>query len=372
MTTVATKPIYAVPNKRTFLSFTLTESGTNFLRVWVTDAPAGSDWKRELEEKNSSREVIYTGDASQPLEVKFDRGGCYRLLAQEYTQAAANFGGSYEDDPDAAASETKVGNETSLTVYIGQRMTSTMGYGNDTATLVLYVWNENVRSTTLETHGEASPAIIQPSSIRAEAAASESAVQTQLRTVGAGGAATVVIGTLKTLLSAIITKYNAHLSQGGVHDTNDSDNAVDAAYVSDVTAESLPEAINSVLLKMRQHMQNDDGEGPGTAASAYHDVSGAKFDQANLPLFQAVGSVEEAYRAMGDIWRAYNDHRVSTDVHDAADTTNVITNNSPLVYLHSLFFEVLAASSPTVPDTQSSAAMLLMSQTGAEETTLEP
>lgn len=374
MASLSTEPTYPVPGRKMRVVFALTESGTDYLRVWVTDAPQGSELKKELDDSGKARSQVFEGDGNSAWEFAPDRGGCYRLTVQEYTRGASTHGGAYEDDPNAAPSETKVGSESSLTLYVGQKLVSQLGVGGDVADLVLYVFDSTIRATTLEIQGEVSPRIENPSSDRARSAMVDSSVQTNLAALD-GDVVATAIGTVSTIASDIVTNFNSHLDQASVHQNDDEDNGVNPGFGSAVTPETMPRVLTETLTKMRRHMLNDAGSGPGTVndgadppvLTPYHDVGGAKFDWTNLPLFVSVGDTASSYRALADIWRAYEAHRVSTTVHDAADSTNDLAALPALLTVHRYFFAALAALTPTVPDTQSTGAQLLITQTGAKE-----
>lgn len=384
MTTITTQPTYAVPNKPVGVKFTKTNAQADYLRVWVTDAPIGSKYRIDLDKSGQSRMQVHEGDnLSVWRTTELDKGGTYRLTVQEYTRGATTYGGAYEGDPNAAPSEAKVSTEYSLSLSIGQRMVTECGVGGDTASLICYVWDATIRPTNLEQHGEVSPAIIEPTSPRASSAVASTAVRAAVTALENVTAATA-IGTVASIVSDFVANWNLHLPETGVHDTDDTHNSISNEYAQPPTPATLPESVSHFLDRMRRHFTNDGGLGPGTAGTdptatptpdvtpePYHDVTDAVFDYTNMPLFDSVGGTAEAYRALADIWRAYEAHRVSLTVHDAADATNALAALPLLLDVHKEFFTQLAAISPTVPDTQSTAAVLLMAQTGAIETTFD-
>jgi hypothetical protein len=378
MPTLATVPTYPVPGRQMRVTFTLTGPSANYYRAWVTDAPAGSELRKRLNDTGVTRTQVAEGDAATVWEFEPDRGGCYRVLVQEYTLGASDHGGGYEGDPDAAPSETKVGSETTLALYVGQKMVSQCGAGQDTADLVLYVWDATIRSTTLDAHGEVSPRIENASSPRASMAAVSPNTVTALAALS-DVAVTTAIGTIATIVNDLISNFNSHLSQGSVHQANDTDNDINVGFRDAQTPNTLARTVSECLTRWRQHMTNDNGLGIGLAGTdpstdppdvtpaPYHDVGGAKIDWTNLPVMTSVGDLSSAYRAIGDLWRCHEAHRVNTGVHDTSDTTNDLAALPALLTVHRRFFEAIAAISPTVPDSQSSGAVLLMSQTGARE-----
>jgi hypothetical protein len=375
-TTLATSPVYVVPHRPASLTFTLGESGANYARIWCTAAPIGSKLRKLLDESTQSRVRLFETDGvANPIEYKFEKGGAYTLVSQEYTRGASAYGGAYEHAAGSAPSETKVGTEHTVTLYVGQRMTSKIGSQKDTATLVIWVWNDTIRQTTLAAHGEATPAVISPSTPNATAASDSTALKTALTNL-IGVAVATAIGTVATITSEMVTKINAHFAKvsgsPGTHAAADTDNPLTVDIGSASTPAELQTFVSKILIALRYHYLNDatlGGTNSGIDSAGYHVVSAAKKnDFLDAPLFRSVGSLDEAYRALADIWRSYEAHRASTVVHGTADSTNTLTTLPKLLLVHKEFFIVLASASPTTPPTQSSGAVVLMQQAGFLET----
>lgn len=371
MATLTTTPEYPVPGKPVQVVFAYTESGANFLRVWITDAPEGSKYRKRLTDEALSRVELFTSEGGTTwTNGDFDKGGIYRLVVQEYTRGAATFGGGYENSPGSAPTETKAGSESTLSVHIGQRMTQEIGAGQDKAQLVLFVWNDSIRATSVAVHGETTPAIVNPSTPRSTMAMSDTSVRAAVAAL-AGQTALAAIGTLGTVISNIRTKFEVHRTQATVHQNNDADNAINNSFAATPTPATYALILNELIRKFTQHVENDAGgvsNLAGKNSRNYHDVSGTKIDWSNRPLFQSVGSVADAYAATADLWRCYEAHRVSTGVHDNADNTNALSGlGDTILNVHRLFLVSLAASNPTAPNNKSTAAVLLMAGAGFKE-----
>ena len=368
MPTLTPTPAYPIPNRSTKIVFTLNESGANFVRAWITVAPEGSRYDEELRKERVKRVLVYedTGGEGAPFTFIPDAGGKYTLVAQEY-QKGNSFGPAYEDDPSAAPGEVKLGGETTLTLYVGQRLTQQLGTGADTATLVVYVWGDTIRKTTIELHGEDSPSIDpeSPSSPKALTAARSTAVLSALDNLGDITAADA-IGTLSALVSNFHTRWNFHVASNTFHESPDGDNDLPDGLSTAGEPGQIQEFINRALQAMRQHFTNDDGTGVIDAGD-YHNVGSVQVnDWVNYPLVHSVSNLQEAFAGFADLHRCYEGHRANTDVHDSADTT-ALTPLPPLLALHEAFLTVLAASSPTPPDDQSEGAVLLIQQAGFQE-----
>ena len=374
MPTLVTDPQYPVPKQKIRVTFTLSGVGANFVRVWVSDAPTGSRYRNELDKNTVSKIQVWESADTSSLTWEngdFDMGGVYVLSCQEYTRGAASYGGGYDGDPNAAPTETLVGSATTVYVYVGQRVSSPIGAGQDKATLVLWAWNDTIRATTVAIQGELSPAIIRPTSTRAASASVDANVKASLAALDGVTAATA-IGSISTIVSNIITKYELHRanSGGSFHSVADSDNTISAGYKEAPTPSTLPQVLSAILSKLRQHELNDKGSAvvspaqPGVNSGAYHGSS--KVDWTNLPLYAGCGTKEDVYPVLSDLWRCYEAHRVS-GIHSATDSTNTLTAAPPLMDVHRYFLAALAALSPTVPQTKSSAAVLLAAQAGFVE-----
>ncbi len=378
MPTLSTVPVYPPPNRETRLTFTLTESATNFVRVWVTDAPEGSELRAKLDSSTDplNRYQFHAGPggASAPVRETFEVGGKYTFVAQEYTKGASDFGGGYQGDPDGDPTETKVGAETTLSFYVGQRMKSTIQAEADSVDLVLWVWNETIRATSADPHGEVSPALIKENPNPRELAAIEStAVQTALAALVDVTAATA-IGTIATILGSgaggFIKEWNDHVADAAVHEDADADNDLPVGLANAASAANLADTITAILPFVTWHYTNDANQGgsaTGRDSGNYHNVSGKKNDNTNMPIVKSVNSPSDAYWACADLWRSYEAHRVSTAVHDSADVTNVLTTLPLLLQVAYQVFTVWASIAPTVPDTQSTGAMHLIAKAGFTE-----
>lgn len=374
MATLTTLPVYAPPTRETQVIFTLTESATNFVRVWVTVAPPDSELRGKLEESAQSRFEIYAGPGGTeiPLRRKFDRGGKYTLVAQEYRRGASDYGGGYQKSPAGAPSETKVGAEAALSLFIGQRMTAEIGANGDTATLVLWVWDQHIRATSLGVHGEESPALQRDTPTPRTRAAMESAAVEAALAGLAGQAVATATGDPSAILDDFITVWAGHLADGISHADADTLNGLAAGLSGSPSVSSLKDALAEILPRVRYHYLNDAVLGNvvnGRDSAGFHNLIGKKNDNANLPLLAGVSDAD-AYWALAELHRSYEAHRQSVTVHVTADITHVLDPLPPLLALASLFFGVLASPNPTVPPAQSTGAQRLISSVSFAETPL--
>ncbi len=383
MPTLTTVPVYPPPNRETVVTLALTESGTNYIRVWCTAAPPGSGLRKKIDGTADplNRVKIFEGDGGSdaPMRETFDVGGKYTFVAQEYTKGASSYGGGYQNSPDGNPEETKVGNETPLSLYIGQRIVLPVGTGSDTASLVVWVWDETIRATSIAVHGEMSPAIQATSPTARMQAVMESATVIAALAALAGVAVATARGTISTLVSGYLTAWNAHLADATVHQDADAANLLPVGFSIAGNAAGLKDFVNEALRKMRQHYTNDAADllvTAGRDSGDYHNVSGKRNDRTNAPLVESASGPDDAYIGLAELYRSYSLHRVSASpsgVHDSADSTNTLasTTAAKLFELHRTVLGILASTSPTVPATQSTGAMILIQELGGVETPLE-
>lgn len=375
--TVTTSPTYAVPNRPARVVFTPANGNCNFVRVWATMAPEGSAIRADIDKNKRNRALVYQGQpgATHAWRYTFEKGGAYTLVLQEY-ERGNGWGGGYEGDARGAPYETVLGSEQSLALNITQRMTMPLGTVEHQATLVLFVNNGLVVTTVPSVHGEASPAIVEPTSDRATAAAFDSSVTAAV--VGLSGktvqAHLLSSGTsfhLKTLMSELRSAWAGHLANSGgtYHDAADSDNVMPVALAPpgvDLSPDHAAASCSEMLRLMRQHYLNDNGEGLGSAA--YHPVP----DADNLPIMDGISDLAGAFAAVGDMRRSFTAHGANTTVHNPADSTNVVaaisTSSYGLAYIHELYMTALASTDATPPPGGTSAATFLVQQAGMTET----
>ncbi|UOF77313.1 hypothetical protein [Caudoviricetes sp.] len=308
-----------------------------------------------------------------PWRKAFDKGGKYTLIAQEYERGESAYGGGYQNSPLGAPSETKVGSEVTLALYIGQRLTTTLGGTTDSAaTLTLWVWNDTIQATSRTLHGEVTPSLV-PSIPSAKSLAAVEAEGVQVLLAALAGQTTAnAIGSPEGILADFIGAWNAHIVDGTYHSTTDTWNTLTGGLAGDPSTSSLKEAVTEILARMRFHYLNDavlSATGAnGRDSVSIHNVGGSKNDNANLPLLTGVGDAD-AYWALAELHRSYEAHRV-TDIHTDPDTANTLAALPPLLQLASAFFGAIAATSPAAPPAQSTGAHELIGRAAFSETPL--
>jgi hypothetical protein len=344
--------------------------------VWITAAPIGSALRKKLDESTQNRFELYEGDggSGHPLRMRFDVGGKYTLVVQEYISGASAYGGGHQGSPDGAPSETKVGSETTLALHIGQRLTSQLSVGPDALTVVLWVFDDTIRRTTKGVQGEDSPTIQATSGTARALAVVESSAIVSAAAGLADQAVSTAIGLAPTVFADLVDRWNAHLITSGIHNADDTDNGIALGLSNSSSATGLAAAITEVLPLIRQHYTNDATKGGalfGRDSAAYHQVSSLKVnDNVDLPIVAGASQLSDAYWATAELCRSYESHRASADFHLLPDSANVLAARPPLMQLGELILGILASFSPSTPATQSTGAMKLIARAGFAETPL--
>lgn len=364
MASVTVSPEHPLPNKTTRVVFNLVVVPSNFVRVWATVAPTGSSIDKRLEDSKDPRKriVFYegAGGADAAIDFTFDKGGKYTFVAQEYVKGSG-YGGGYEGDPAGSDVEEKAGTETTLNVYVAQRVTQQIGPAQEKATLVIWVWNDIIIATYKSIHGEDSPAITaNPATDRIKSAIESTSVESALLAL-VNQPVSSVVGSLSSIVSNYCQKWNAHIGDSVVHIDSDNANTLALSYYYAYGPNDLKDFVNQALSSARYHYSNNDKTGPDNGN--YHTIA----DRPNTPVYQSANSFSDAYGAVADLWRCYELHRLSGSSHPVVDTTNSLSALPPLMVVHREFLNVITSANPTPPAAQSTGAQLLISGAGFKE-----
>lgn len=348
---LATNPQYPLPG---VVPITATADTGNFVRLWITDAPIGSKLKGDLDNADGTRLKVFAISSGDTSEQVLDKPGGYVFVAQEYTRgAAAGNGGGFEGDPKSFTTETKVGSEQALTVYVGDCMTLRVGTpSRGYATLCVYVWNDTIRETSVATHGVSSPQLISATTPIAAAAAGASSVTTALAAL-IDSTTTSLTNDLTDLWDELRTKIPLHFNSAVFHANADSanDTAIEDLPADPVSPEGWSRSIAQMARALRQHFTN--GGESLTGASRYH----APADYENLQLLsvpsESGADLATAFSSLATIRAAYEAHRADATYHAAADTTNTIAATvDKVLALNAAFVGAMAPLQPTAAANQ--------------------
>ncbi len=360
--TLSTRKTYALPSDAVPLTVSASEAGANLVRLFLTKAPEGSTLADKLAASKLD-EIPVTGavgwtvgagkDTTQHV-LNLDRGGVYHFVAHEYAINGSSYGGGYAGDPAGIPTETKL-SENTVTVAVGQRMTQPVGaapYGS--GTLVVWIWGDTVRATTLAEHGEATPAIINVRGERMASAIAAADTAAALSALADVTASDLTSGML-ALYIELRTDMVKHMSNDGAafHGTADSDNiqAIRNLPNDPGSPEGWATALSILATQAGLHMTNSTSTG-SFGAQRYHVLSGGDFASPDTTNCLAVrgGSGQPHLNVMtlAAIRRAWVAHIGDTSFHAFNDTNNPITSTvPPLLALHEAIFDKLCVSSPT-------------------------
>lgn len=352
--TISTEPTYILPGQEA--QITATASVGNWVSVLLTSAPTASKYQKQLDEEDASEKQLWAAQSGKKHDFTFDVAGRYVCTLREITKAGVNFGGGYAGDPDGWQTETVVG-ETSYSFVVGQAMTGEIRVGSESGTLKLYVWDSTIRATTVPSHGEVTPRI-DANTEKMKIAVSSTGVVSALSALD-GVAATTAITSLDNSLDSIISNFNGHRTQAGVHSANDTDNAIDTDYAGASNTGGVIETFTRTVSKLRYHFTND-AAGTGVGTGAYHSAG----DWNNLPAVTGASDTLTAGIGIAALWHAYESHRVNATIHSAADTTNSCADLPPLLDVWRNVIAVVTNESPTAPSTDNPGAVVLVHRAG--------
>jgi hypothetical protein len=372
-------PTYPIPGRPIRIGLTV---GTgNYARVYMTAAPLKSSWHAKLEKESSNRILVHHGDERVAWTFTPDVAGKFVFEADDITKGATEHGGRQVGDPNGWNQETVTPPISDLTIIVGSKLDLPCGAGKDRATLRVYLWNDTVRATNVETHGEATPAIVDAKTARIENVCRAANVVTALANLVDQTSSTLVGSGIDGILTNAITNVRAHLADPLTtwHTASDNDNQTTIGYQSADNPERMQRALTQLLSDFDAHMRNDNGTGTGTAQYHINGAGNPITDWVDALLWTACGSQAEATIAVADLWRAYEAHRVRFAsppagylVHLAADATNTLTAlpaNSVFSVHYAVLVE-LAKTNPsaTAPATSNPGAQRIAAELGAVET----
>lgn len=372
MATITLEPTYPIPKRSVNILIAPSVDGTNFFRVWATVAPTSSELdgkiKSTLDPRNRVEVYSETGGADFPLKLTFDKGGKYTFIIQEYIKGSG-YGGGYEGDPAGSDSEVKNGSEYTVYVYIGQRLTQTIGPSEHRGIINVWVWDNYIRRTYKSIHGEDTPSITSNSQTdRVKSAIESNNVRVSLLNMVDIPISTV-IGDLQNLVTSFYDSWNAHLASTSFHASADSANKLNSSLRAAYSPLNLKDFVNVALTYMSHHFNNDNsfdtsatppvGQGLGN----YHVSS----DRPHVPIYRSVSSLDDSYGGFVDLHRCHSLHMIDDSVHLTSDLVNTLPVLSKLMLVHREYLNVIAASNPSPPLAQSTGAQTLISGAGFKE-----
>lgn len=358
-----TTPDYALPGV-VDVEVVAEASGANFAQLWITDAPDGSDFAKKLAATESARVLVAEVDSGATVPMRLDKPGVYVFTGQEHTRGTESHGGTYEGDPEGYLVNTPVGGEqTSLTIAIGDRMTLDIGLPTvGRATLVVHVWADRVRPTSLALHKEKTPALVNPTTPAAAAAAANSTVQAAVAAFENASISAMTTG-LTTLWAELINDIPLHFNNDTdswhANADDDNDTAIERLPTNPASPEGWARAVSTMAERLRLHFTNSNET--TEVAGRYHVPA----DYNNLAIVQGVSprgaNMASVFAAIAGIYQAYSDHINDATIHATADggTHTIAATLSAPVELNRAFLAALKPLQPTAADNQNAGTVRL-------------
>ena len=351
--TITTKPAYPVPGR---VRVTFVPSSTvNYVRIWSTVAPEGSEYRERLDASSTvasaARALVYEHYTKEIWQPFLTVGGRYTFKIQEYTRDTDE--GAFELDPRGAPQETKVGAEQTLTLYIGELITQkiTTRDLDDSIEFVFYVFDDTIRETSLQVHGVKSPGYRRSTSERLRLASQNTSVVAKMDLL-TGSTVTSAIGNLAPLIQELRTELNTHmLNSGSYHTPADTENA--AKVLGTPVNSTLQGAIFLGTLEIQAAFINHVSNVPDQTHETASGVKNSDYD--SLPFMKPPRSVADCTAALADLARCAARHYVTTAVHRGnTDATPALTATLGLLGdVHKAFFESIQLTASAPPPAQS-------------------
>lgn len=366
MPSLTLAPTYSLPNREVRLRPAGLNSSTNKVELYWAAAPEGSEQKA-LIDKGTGRQLAFQGSEDEEWRFTPSVPGVYVLQLDEYLirERAVSV---FQNDPRGAPAPTLLAS-TTVTIPIGEKMTMAVGEDPNSATLIVYVWQDTIRRTTVQLQGEASPTLERAQNQSATSAAIAPSVVAKVDAL-IDQTASTVIGTFSNDFEAIRAAVASHMSNTSAHTSSDVLRALGSAYTanSPMAAKS---AINALRQSFFQHIQakyaldsenvSYDPMSPPTPSVVHSQVDGT-----TVFLTSGAGdSRSSQYLALADLYIALSTHKGLSSVHTGVDA-NPIGSTSPLLNIFIEFLSAANTTSPTPPSYRNAGAALLEQLGGFE------
>jgi hypothetical protein len=353
------KPLAKTAVRVTFASL---EATTNHVELFATSAPLGSQLRAQIDSETSGRHLVFNGPSSARYDFTPDKGGVYGFLVQEVSRGEAK-ANVFQGDRAGAANPT-LNAQSSVSVHVGEKLRLKLGQQPDECELVACVWGNTITATTVEFYGFGSPALENPTSLRAESAALNAAL-----VAAVGGLSGISVDTaLGSIAADFVTTrngYNTHVAKttSSIHDNSDELRRLGSGYVADdpIAAET---SINALRQRFVEHISTmfsleppavpDPGD-PLNPPLETHDSPDGK---AAFMFSGAASSTQSHFAALADMIVALEIHKANTGSHSVADDDSV-TIASPLLNVHCAWFRALRLAAPQIPIERNSGAAKL-------------
>jgi len=354
MATLVPAPEYPIPSQDVSITFTGLVAGTNQIQVNATMAPTGSEIRRRIDAARGQVVDVYSGSATVPWKFKSDKGGVYTFELLEFVVRPSS-GAMFAGDP-AGSPQPVLQTKTTVLLYVGERLTLKMGEAPHQLDLVVFVWNDTVRATSVPVHGVATPALENPTSPAAASAKYDAPLLILVDALD-GDLASSVLGTFATDFANVATAWNAHLANATAHNNADTLRPIAAGW-SAATIKGAPAAISELRRLMTAHMGSltIPAADPVDPPVPIHDAIDG------TTVFQSAGCQEgraSQYFALADAVARLAEHKaIGAPVHNSVDAGAAPTIGA-LTTIMARYITALRLTSPTPPPARNPGASTL-------------
>jgi hypothetical protein len=359
-------PVYPIPEQRCELTFSGLDPATNQITIYPVSAPIGSRVRGDIDASKGTRVEEYTGKSSLPWVFTPDVGGRYVFNVEESTINAPR-GKRFDLDtygsPDPAIAQT-----STVSLFVGERMTLSLGESPHAAQLACYVWNETIRATTLAVHGEDTPALSGATSPRSAIAILDAALLADVATMS-GSTVAAFTGTFADQFVICRDAYDLHLTDatfGGQHENPDDLNLCgEGLRATDQTLAQT--ALSEFRRRLSAHAVTMTDSGGLGVHWEYPDSASDAFI-----LSGSSGSRSEQYLALADIIVRLENHLAAfgpggVDWHVGVDNPGTVLGICPMLTLCRDYLRALGSEIVSIPDGRNAGAAKLEQLAGFEK-----
>lgn len=354
MATLVPAPDYPIPGQDCSITFAGLVAGTNQVQVNATLAPAGSELRRRIDAARGEVVDVYSGSAADPWRFKPDKGGVYTFDLLEF-EVQSSSGALFQGDP-GGAPRPVLKTTTTVALYVGERLSLKLGEPPHQCDLVVFVWNNTVRATSVPVQGVATPALENPSSPAAASATYDPTLIGLVASLDNDSAASI-LGTFPDDFAAVATAWNTHVANGTAHNNADTRHPISSGWGA-TTIKGAPAAINELRRLMASHMGSltIPAADPTDPPVTIHDAVDGR------TVFQSAGCQEgrgSQYFALADAMVRLAEHKaLASPVHNSADAGAAPTVGT-LVAIAARYITALRLTSPTLPPSRNPGAASL-------------
>lgn len=349
--TISTTPAYpaAAPRGSCSVLFAHTQTSATRIVIRPVAAPPESSYGKELAKRERLPGVelpILNGEIGT-WSVEVDYPGVYTFEVDEV--GVSTVAPRFEDDSVGKAEPTILETST-VRIYFGERVNVPLQAGNDSAQLVLYVWDDTIRETTFAQHGIDSPAIENPRRSKIVDIAMQDESLKEKVSALVGVTVTSLLSGVSSLFNEVRAMYASHAGSSTYHASADTDNAVPSTWSAgdsksaEASIAKLYQALEAHTKKLRLLEPASVIDGDVTWAVVHYLQEGTS---SCLTSGYASGTVSQI-SAIVDIYYRIKTHASVSAAHKAAQSIGPLSSH-PLADLFLAWFSAIRSVSVGSP-----------------------